>query len=97
MNDRQHDARQRIIDGNASAEEAEAFIVDLESALESTSKAVDDLSAKAVSALDRLARHKNAAAELTRAVPKIAGEDDRLTRLELAQEAIEQHERSAGE
>lgn len=82
--------RQQIIDGQASRAEAERFIVDLERALAS---ALDE----AASATTRLAQHKTAAAELVRGVPRIAGEDDRLTRLDLAQEAIDQHEATAGE
>lgn len=97
MSERQDHVRQRVIDGRASPEEVQGFIVELERALESALEAVDNFSTEAASATNRLARHMEAAADLTRMLPMIAAEDDRLTRLTLAEEAIDLHEASVGE
>jgi hypothetical protein len=90
MSDQHDQVRRRIIDGQASADEAERFIGDLERKLVSALE-------EAASATNRLAVLRNADAALMRTLPRIAGEDNRLTRLALAEEAINQHEATAGD
>lgn len=79
MTEKESEVRRQIIAGEAAPEEAERFVADLENAVVSALE-------EAAAAKNRLARHMNAAAELTRTLPQIAGEDDRLTRLTLAEE-----------
>jgi hypothetical protein len=90
MGEQNDQARNRIIDGQASSEEAERFIGDLEGKLVSALN-------EAASATNRLAAHKKAAEGLVRMLPRIAGEDDKATRATLANQAIEQHQATAGE
>lgn len=97
LNGTNNDMRQRVVEGQASREEVEAFIVELEKERELALAAVDKFSNAAVEANNHLASHVNASADLIRALTRIAGENDRMSRLKQAQEAIDNHERAAGD
>jgi hypothetical protein len=96
MTDLSSDIRQHVIEGRASREEAEGFIAGLETERDLALAGVEKFSAEAVEANNRLTKQLDAAADLVRTLPRIAGEDSRISRLELAKSAIDRHEQSGG-